>query len=380
MRTLSLVLGIVAGVAAAQDIKLVNGGAWERLQQGGVDAAAGLQVSSQARVVVRGAAPSSRIVYRLVQRVKARSEPEAARRLTGAVTVANSPGVALINAQGSPSYSTLELYVPPQVRNASVEILHSGDIEVYDFRGSVLARTPGGDIQVDNIHGQVSAYTGGGHIRVGKVDGGVECSTGAGSITISHAGAEVNCRTAGGEIGVRDAQGPVWLSSSGGNISVDHASMSVEAHSMQGAIMVGQAGGIVTADTRGGEIRVGSAAGVRAESAAGPVHLMDANGPLSVSTAIGSILAEIMSGARLRDSSLVAASGDITVMIPSNVALSVMATNELGGVPRIESDFSGIKMGPLNFSRPPLAEGIINGGGPVLVLSGSGVIYLKRVR
>jgi DUF4097 and DUF4098 domain-containing protein YvlB len=383
MRVLSLYLGIAAAFTAAEvqagDVKFVNG-FWERLQTGGADASPGLQVSSsQVRVVLRGGAPGNRITFRLIQRLNVRFEPEAERRLTGSATITSGPGVTLITAQGSPSHSTLELYVPVQVKTASLEILQGGDIEVYDFRGAVVARTPVGDIQADNIGGRVGAYTGGGHIRIGRVNGKVECSTGAGSITVASA-ADVSCQTSGGEIVVNDARGPVWLSSGGGNIDVQRAAGSVEAHSMQGAIQVAQAGGIVTADTRGGAIRVGSAAGVRAESAAGPVHLTGASGLLSVSTAIGSILAELMAGARLRDSSLVTAAGDITVMIPSNVALSVMATNERGGMPRIESDFSGVRVDSLNFARPPLAEGIINGGGPMLMLSGSGVIYLRRVR
>jgi DUF4097 and DUF4098 domain-containing protein YvlB len=391
MRVLSLLLGIAGAAAAqdravAQDIKFVNG-AWQRLQVGGADAAPGLQVSSQVRVVLRGTAASgavlgSRVTFRLIQRVEARTLQEAAARLTGTVSVTSSPVMTMVSAQGGRRLfnATLELYVPAQVKTASVEILRSGDIEIHDFTGAVQARTPVGDIQAENVGGTMLANTGGGHIRLGRIGGQVDCSTGAGSITVAYAGGDLNCRTAGGEIVVTEARGPVWLSSGGGNIAVERAARSVEAHSMQGEIRVGQAGGVVTADTQGGAIRIGTAAGVRAESAAGPVRLTGASGPLSVSTAIGSILAELLAGARLQDSSLVAASGDITVMIPSNVAVSVMATNERGGMPRLESDFSGVRVKSLNFERSPLAEGAINGGGPMLWLSGSGMIYLRKVR
>ena len=102
------------------------------------------------------------------------------------------------------------------------------------------------------------------------------------------------------------------------------------------------------------------------------------SGPMNVSTAMGNILAELLAGGRLQNSSLAAASGDITVLIPSNVGVSVMATNEMGGIPRIVSDFSGVQTKMMNFTRPPLAEGAIHGGGPVLLLSGSGLIYLKK--
>jgi DUF4097 and DUF4098 domain-containing protein YvlB len=392
IRCFSCMLGIAISLAAQgvkpdvkpSEIRRLPDGSWVRSQDTTAEAApaARLQVSSQVHVVLRGSPDSrdSRITFRLTQRTtRARTEEEAARKLTGSASMASSPGVTLITAQGLES-ATLELYVPRQVHSASLEILREGDIEVHDFAGSIQARTPAGDIQADNIGGSIMANTGGGHIRLGRVGGSVQCYTGAGSITVADAGGEVNCRTFGGEIVVQQARGLVWLSSGGGNITVGRAGQGVEAHSMEGAIQVGQAGGEVIADTRGGAIRVGSAAGVHAESASGPVHLTDAAGALSVSAAIGSILAELLAGARLRDSSLAAASGDITVMIPSNVAVSVMATNEMGGIPRIVSDFSEVLTRSMSFARPPVAEGAIHGGGPVLLLSGSGIIYLKKAK
>ena len=35
--------------------------------------------------------------------------------------------------------------------------------------------------------------------------------------------------------------------------------------------------------------------------------------------------------------------GDITLMIPASVALSIMATNERGGVPHVDSEFGGFR-------------------------------------
>jgi DUF4097 and DUF4098 domain-containing protein YvlB len=387
MRCLSLILGISVSLAAQSvrppEIRRQADGSWARTQNGGGEAtpAARLQISSQVRVVLRGTT-GDRISFQLTQRTYARSAEAAAQRLTGSASITTSPGVTLITAQGLPpyAYATLELSVPQQVRTASLEILKGGDIEIYDFSGSIQARTQAGDIQANNIGGTIDARTGGGHIRLGRVGGSVQCYTGAGSITVADGGADVNCQTVGGEIWVKQARGPVQVSSGGGDITVEQAGQSVEAHSMQGAIQVGHAGGTVTADTQGGEIRVGSAAGVRAESALGPVRVTDAAGALSLATAAGSILAELLSGGRLRDSSLSAAAGDIRVVIPSNVAVSVMATNEMGGIPRIVSDFSEVHTKFLSFTRPPLAEGAIHGGGPVLLLSGSGIIYLKKAQ
>jgi len=103
---------------------------------------------------------------------------------------------------------------------------------------------------------------------------------------------------------------------------------------------------------------------------------------MSVSTAMGNIMAELLAGARLEDSSLVAGSGDITVLIPSNFPVSVIASNASGGTPRIISDFPEIRANSTSFFRSPLlAQGALNGGGPILRLNaGGGVIYLKRVK
>jgi hypothetical protein len=100
----------------------------------------------------------------------------------------------------------------------------------------------------------------------------------------------------------------------------------------------------------------------------------------------GSILAELVSGHSsghsMADSVLSTNAGDITVSIPSNLALTIQAINESGGAGRIVSDFpqvrpqSGVLPG-----GPLVAEGALNGGGPVLRLNVvGGTIYLRRAK
>ena len=97
---------------------------------------------------------------------------------------------------------------------------------------------------------------------------------------------------------------------------------------------------------------------------------------------MGSILAELLSGAHLENSSLIAGSGDITVLIPSNLALSVMARNESGASPRILSDFSEVRAKTPGSGRMPVVyEGAINGGGPLLTLNtAAGIIYVRKLK
>jgi hypothetical protein len=69
--------------------------------------------------------------------------------------------------------------------------------------------------------------------------------------------------------------------------------------------------------------------------------------------------------------------GDITVFVPSNLGIRILAQIESAGSKRIVSDFPGVKT---KVSGPTAtAEGSINGGGPLLRLSSSGgTIYIRR--
>jgi DUF4097 and DUF4098 domain-containing protein YvlB len=271
--------------------------------------------------------------------------------------------------------------VPRWVTSAILET-QLGDVEAYDLEGNLQAATTAGLIQCDRIRGSLIARTGGGEIRLGRIGGPVRCLSGGGSIFVDGAGGEAICQTAGGEIRVREAGGPLVLSTEGGNIHVDKAASTVEAHSAGGVIEVLQAGGVVFADTRSGSIQVGSSRGVRGESGAGTIRVKTSSSPLRLSTAMGSILAELVAGSRLDDASLVAGSGDVTVFIPSNLAVSVIARNDSGGNPRIVSDFAEVRSRSIAFIPPPaVAEGAINGGGPVLRINvAGGTIYLKRLK
>lgn len=337
-----------------------------------------LIVSARAKIVLRGGT-DPHVIGKLMQRVRARDEAEARRLMPdamGETTVSGDVTRLMVTPLGPGVTSELQVFVPSRTAMARLES-QGGDIEAYDFDGSVDAGTMFGKIKCDRIAGNFSARTGGGEIHLGKIGGAVRCSSGGGAVYVESAG-ETNCATAGGDMLVEDVRGPLQLSTEG-NIRVGKAASSVEAHSAAGIIEVGSAGGAVNADTRGGSIQIGSARGVRAESALGGVRIKVGSGPMSVSTAVGSILAEILGGARMQDSTLAAGQGDITVIIPSNVALTVVARNDSSGPARIVSDFPEIRVQNGLFQSPLSAQGVLNGGGPVLFINAaSGIIYLKK--
>jgi DUF4097 and DUF4098 domain-containing protein YvlB len=389
MRSLALTLAALNLLAQEPELKREGQNFWTHTVTGEAPLTPQrrLVVAARGHIVVRGGS-TERITYKLVQRVHATNEDEARQLIGNGLLDSLTFGpVSRVVVQQTSSFNAvaneLEISIPRQMAAVNVQS-ELGGIEVYDLSGSMTAATSVGNIRADRIGGYVSAKTGGGYIILGSIGGLVQCYTGAGSITIDNAAAGIKyCETGGGEFVVKQAGGPVVLTNDGGNITVNKAAASVEAHAVSGLIQVGEAGGIVTADTRGGSIQVNSARGVKAESSQGTVRVRGASGPMTVSTALGNILAELAAGARLQDSLLAAASGDITVLIPSNFALSVMVTNDTGGAyQRVFTEFPEIRTSVLGFTKAPVvAEGAINGGGPVLrINAGTGAVYLRRTK
>ena len=377
----------VVSTFLAQDVQMAHQGAWwVRTENGTIAASAAqpLNVVTRGNVVIRGA-QVDQVQYRLIERVRARTERDAHMILRSSLVKADFRGrvttLVVAPAAGNNVLTQVEVTVPRAIPALTVST-QLGDVEAYDLDSNVHADTTAGQIRCDRIRGFVEGNTGGGEIHIGKVGGAVRCVSAAGSIIIDDAGQDANCQTAGGEIQVHQAAGPMTLATEGGNIQVDHAGSSVEAHTGQGLIEIGQAGGVVLADTRGGAIQVGSSRGVRCQTAAGTIRVKTLSGPLKLETSMGSIVAELMSGARIEDASLVAGSGDITVMIPSNLALSLVARNEAAANARIVSDFSELRPKTFKFVRPQLVyEGSINGGGPLVTIdTGGGIIYVRKLK
>jgi hypothetical protein len=364
-----------------------EGGYWVEILEGKVPASASgrLKVKTRGPVVVRGDSPEG-ITYILRKKIQVKTEAEAQKLgrtyLVGARSTREATEIGVSFKDTGPLSAELEIHTPKACRGAVVETL-AGNVEVYDVDGTLNVDSEGGNLQIDRIGGDTILRTGGGEIRLGQMNAGVRCKTGGGSIYVGRTGAESWLETAGGEIYIRETNGPVHASTAGGNIRVERAGGSVTAHTSGGRIDVQEARGYVTAANSGGSIQVGSAQGVRCESSGGTIKLRGTSGSLSAVTHVGSILAELIGGAPLLNSMLTTANGDITVYIPSNLALTVKAQSDGSRPTWIISDFPEIAVRVLNPSGPAraTAEGTLNGGGPVLTITASGgAIYLRRTR
>jgi hypothetical protein len=325
-----------------------------------------------------------KVAYKLKLRVKARDARQA-EKLLGAFDVKTKMKNGWLTLTVvPPAWITegpeLSMSVPRGLRQVWIET-RGGNVQASDLSGELEARSAGGRMDVDDIRGRTGIRTGGGDIQVGTVGGALRCYSGAGAIRVQSSGGESWFETAGGEISVHQAMGPVHAATAGGNIRIDRASGTVFARTAAGLIEVQQADGVVTAESSGGAIQVNAANGVLCDSAGGAIRLRNVGGALRASTAQGSILAELLSGNRILDSTLSTNAGDITVFISSNLPLTVMARNQSpGAASRIISEFPEIRVkgGQPGYS-PVLAEGALNGGGPVLRINViGGTIYLRR--
>lgn len=295
----------------------------------------------------------------------------------GAVRTSTKAGLDWIFAAGP------DLTVSVGVRPVAI-VSRGGDIEVRRFTGRLRAEPGGGRVTLDAVTGDI-VLKGAGEVKAGRFSGALQSVQGSGGVSVRSAGGDVFCETAGGEIIVENSGGAVTATTGGGNIYIRNAAGPVTAHSDGGLIDVQYSGGMVTAETHGGSIQVGSAGGARCESSAGAIRVRTRGRGLRAQTAMGSIVAEFLPGAPvLEDSSVVSGSGDITVLLPSNLSVSVQAVSESRGrLARIISDFpeihlTGLEAWPV---RTVAAQGVLNGGGRMLQVTGAGgTIYLRRTR
>ena len=370
MRYWFTTLLVLAAAAFGQNTPVTrNGDFWERSAAAEptrmLPQVRRVEIFTRGSVSVRGS-DDGFIKIKVNQRVRA-SSAEAANGIWGPLNMARL-------TTPSPGTLRLELYLPALRAESKIEILlprqiptvwvnnQLGPVQVYDFDGGVHAETGGGHLTMDRIRGNVYAHTGLGDVRLGAIGGSVVCSSGGGTVTLASAAGEANCATGGGDIAIKSVGGLLTVSTEGGNIRVEKAGGTVRAKSMAGLVQVDEARGSVFADSGGGTVRV-----------------RGGSGPLSVSTMMGDVLADLLAGGHFADSSLMSGSGNITVTIPANLGLVVRARNDMGMAPRIVSDFPDIQTKSINF-RSAVAQGAINGGGPILDLDANGTIYLRRAK
>jgi hypothetical protein len=361
-------------------------GNWSQVTHGAFPCAirGQLKVSATGGIVLRGTSRDD-CGFRIRQSARASSETQARYRLRGyssrSRVIVDTSILTVVPAEGSTARLEIELWIPRTMKEASL-ITQGGRVQATDFDGSVSVESGGGPIEIDRLGGAAALQTSGGTIRVGHVNGSVRGYSGGGSIRVDHSGGDVWADTAGGDIVIGQVTGTLHVTTAGGNIGVERAFSTVFARSMSGLIDIQDAGGRVTAVAMGGSIQVGAARqGAICEASSGTIRVKALEGPLRLSTAMGNVLAQLVSSRTFADSYLNSDSGDVTVSIPADFPVSVIAKNETpGNRGLIVSEFPQVRVVQSGGGMYPVkAEGALNGGGPTLrVSTGRGRIYLLR--
>jgi DUF4097 and DUF4098 domain-containing protein YvlB len=360
----------------AQGTLIREGGRWVQTITERVPAASRLRVNTSGPVHLEGSA-ATEVAYTARLSVAARNEAEARRILERYRVRAVRAGEWLVlSAPGEPVVTTLSVKAPRL--EWAIVTTEDGAVEANGIDGPLDIESGAGELKCNRIRGDCRLTTGGGDIRVGEVDGGLHAATAGGRVIVKTVRGDAILETAGGDIEIGDAGANVRANTAGGAVRVTSAAGSVAATTGGGPIAIGRAGGLVIARNVAGPVQVGAAAGVRCESGTGGVRVNNVSGPLLVSTAAGSIVAGLLSGKPMADSLLETGNGDITVLIPQDLGITIRAENAFADtVKRIVSDFPSV---PVRIEGMRLvAEGQVNGGGPLLRISGTGgTIFIKR--
>jgi hypothetical protein len=372
----ALVAAALVSVAAfAQGDLKREGNAWSRTVTMALPAQPKLRVEARGPVTLEGGV-SNDIQYIVKFSVEAQDEADARRILEHLdLHFIGGRGLVTLLPPGGRVRSTVWVKAP-RLDAATISTTEGG-VDVRGIDGTLNVEAVG-DLHVDRIGGDCSLFTGGGDVSVGHV-GALRCTTRAGRIEVKSARGESTLTTDGGDVVGGQMGGPVHAHTGGGNVLIVAASGPVDASTGGGEIQVVRAGGAVTARNMLGPVTIGGASGVQCENATGGVRVSNIMGPMRVSTAMGSILASLL-GSRIADSLLTTANGDITVAIPSYVGVTIRADNELSDtMRRITSDFSNVHV--RRQGTHLVADGPVNGGGPVLqIAAAGGTIYIRRQR
>jgi DUF4097 and DUF4098 domain-containing protein YvlB len=368
-------MALLPMAACAQPWLTQEGALWVRTFHETAAAKPRLRINAHGPVTLEGnVAPTFEITVKVSVRARTREQARLVLERAALRTESQNDWLVLT----TPGRNTISSVVmrAPRLQEAVVSS-SDGAVEAYGIDGPLTVDTGADQVKVDRIHGDCVLATGGGDIHAGTVDGFLHCITGAGAIAAKSVRGEAVLRTNGGDINVLAVGGGARVETGGGTLHLGVVNGAVTAINGGGPIIVDTASGIVTTRNMAGPVRVGAAAGIRCDSANGGIQLGKITGPMRVSTSMGSIVANLL-GSQPAESYLATANGDITVIIPSNLGIRIVAENQMAdSIRRILSDFREIQ--PRLRGMHVEAEGAVNGGGPLLQLSASsGTIFLRR--
>ncbi len=272
----------------------------------------------------------------------------------------------------------------------------------YNLR-KVWLNTGGGTLKLSSLAAAVTGKTGAGAVKLDDMSGTLNITTGGGEVIGGSLGSEAIIKNGGGGVHIDNITGAAKINNGGGSVYVGSANTLLIDNSA-GNIDVRRCFGNLQASTGGGNVSLGPVAGsVRVDAGAGSVRLAGAGGLVQVNTGGGSVeLFKVAKGAKVdtpvgaitvqftavpggfTDSSLHTGSGDVLVFLPDELPMTVHASSDMAAGYGIRSEVPGIRISKQGGGFGPQsawAEGVLNGGGPLLrIRTGMGHIDFRNTQ
>jgi hypothetical protein len=176
-----------------------------------------------------------------------------------------------------------------------------------------------------------------------------------------------------GSATVGDLEGTVKASTLGGSLKLKNVDGPVTARAEGGSLSVGNVGGDLDGKSFGGSVAAARVNGrVMARAEGGSVSIQEATDAIDARAAGGSVRAYISKQPRT-ETRIIAEAGNVELRLPASIAVNIDAACSAG---RLHSDFS---LNGHQVDDPGRLKGVINGGGPLVMLRASaGNIDLRK--
>jgi hypothetical protein len=259
--------------------------------------------------------------------------------------------------------------VPRELQRVRVET-RGGALSLNSITATIFGKTGGGAIKLDDLGGPVEIATGGGAVEGGNLGADFTLSSGGGDVHINNIGGQARVTLGGGRVYIGTAKGST-ITTGGGGIEVRKCDGDLRASSAGGNLNFGDVSGALQADTGGGSVRLASAYGrVKVSTGGGSVELYNLGQGAQVETGAGPITVEFVTNHGVfTESSLHTAAGNVSVCLPGSMPVTVHASSDMTNGQGIVSDFPALKISTSGGNYGPKAmsaEGLLNGGGPML--------------
>jgi hypothetical protein len=366
---------VIALPLLAQQVRVYqDGNAWVEETSGALPAARELRINTDTgSIEVHGHARGIAYIFR--KRVIGGTKEEAERQFQKMkLTAITSGEQAFLDARllerGLTSITAeLSMQVPYDLKKVLLST-GGGPIKLNSLAAAVNAKTGAGAVKLDDMAGPVWITTGGGDVTGGSFGSDATIKSGGGSVHVDNVAGTARISTGGGPVYVGAAHG-LTVDNDAGSIEVRHCFGNLQASTGGGNVNIGDVSGSVRVDAGAGGVRVGGSGGnVQVNTGGGSVELFKVAQGARVDTPAGAITAQFTgTPGNFTDSSLHTGSGDVLVFLPEELPLTVHASSDMAPGYGIRSDVSGIRITKQGSGFGPQsmwAEGVLNGGGPLL--------------